>query len=94
MYCPTHSSVSLSVGFSVGFSVETVDGYRLGKLAVPHADIAEWLNFLVNPQYRADIISAEQGRDHVEICFEASEGLYLYLERRLNADAGLLPLAS
>ncbi len=90
MHCPTHCSV----GFSVGFSVEMVDGYRLGKLAVPHADIAEWLNFLVNPQYRADIVSAEQGRDHVEIYFEASEGLYFYLARRLNADTGLLSLAS
>jgi hypothetical protein len=66
------------------FSVETVDGYRLGKLGVPCSQIADWLNFLVAPQYRAEIISAEQSRESVNIYFQASEGLYLYLDMRLN----------
>jgi hypothetical protein len=70
--------------FPLQFSVETIDGYRLGKLAVPYSQIADWLNFLVAPQYRAEIISAEQCKDYVEIYFQSSEGLYLYLDMRLN----------
>ncbi|MBD2461579.1 hypothetical protein H6G89_11010 [Oscillatoria sp. FACHB-1407] len=72
--------------FPVQFSVETIDGNRLGKLAVPYSQIADWLNFLVAPQYRAEIVSAEQQREGIEIYFEASEGLYLYLDMRLNCD--------
>ncbi|MGJ3246666.1 MAG: hypothetical protein ACFE0I_11385 [Elainellaceae cyanobacterium] len=68
----------------IQFSVEMIDGYRLGKLGIPLSQIADWLNFLVAPQYRADIISAEQTRDRVDIYFQASEGLYLYLDMRLS----------
>lgn len=68
----------------LAFTVETVDGYRLGRLSVPLPHIADWLNFLATPHYRADIISAEQGRDRVTLYFEASEGLYAYLDARLN----------
>lgn len=70
----------------VQFSVDIIDGNRLGRLTVPHTQIADWLNFLVAPQYRAEIVAAEQRREGVEIYFEASEGLYLYLDMRLNCD--------
>jgi hypothetical protein len=66
------------------FSVETVDGCRLGKLGVPSSQIADWLNFLVTPQYRAEIVAAEQNQEWIDIYFQASEGLYLYLDTRLN----------
>ena len=66
------------------FTVETIDGSRLGKLDVPLSEIADWLNFLVTPHYQAEIISAEQEKDWINIYFEAGEGLYTYLDRRLN----------
>jgi hypothetical protein len=66
------------------FSVETVDGDRLGKLGVPSSQIADWLNFLITPQYRAEIVAAEQNQEWIDIYFQASEGLYLYLDARLN----------
>jgi len=66
------------------FSVETVDGDRLGKLGVPSSQIADWLNFLITPQYRAEIVAAEQNQEWIDIYFQASEGLYLYLDTRLN----------
>jgi len=72
---------------SVDFSIELIDGYRLGKLAVPIAQVADWLNFLINPQYQAEIVSAEQARDRLDIYFQASEGVYLYLEQRLHSSA-------
>ncbi|HEY9887396.1 MAG TPA: hypothetical protein V6D02_03295 [Candidatus Obscuribacterales bacterium] len=68
---------------SVTFQVETVDGYQLGRLGVPLADVAEWLNFLVTPHYRAAIVAAEQEGDRLSIYFEANDGLYSYLEHRL-----------
>lgn len=67
------------------FSVETIDGDRFGKLTVPQGQIADWLNFLVNPQYHADLMWAEQEHEVVHLYFEANEGLYLYLDMRLNA---------
>ena len=66
------------------FSVETVDGCRLGKLGIPCAQVADWLNFLIAPHYQAELISAEQTWEQVDIYFQASEGLYLYLDTRLN----------
>ncbi|NJN87383.1 MAG: hypothetical protein HC881_15100 [Leptolyngbyaceae cyanobacterium SL_7_1] len=69
---------------STTFSVETIDGCHLGKLAIPYNQIADWLNFLTNSQYRTEIISAEQGSSSVDIYFQASEGLYLYLGMRLS----------
>jgi hypothetical protein len=72
---------------STTFSVETIDGCRFGKLAIPHSQIADWLNFLTNPQYRTDMISAEQESSSVTIYFQASEGLYLYLGMRLSHTA-------
>jgi hypothetical protein len=66
------------------FSVETVDGCRLGKLGVPSSQIADWLNFLVTPQYRAEIVAAKQNQEWIDIYFQASEGLYLYLDTQLN----------
>lgn len=66
------------------FSVEIVDGCRLGKLVVPFSQMADWLNFLVASHYRAEIVGAEQHRDGVDLYFQASEGLYLYLDMRLN----------
>jgi hypothetical protein len=72
------------------FATIMIDGYHLGKLSVPCSQIADWLNFLVAPQYRIEIVSAEQTSSQVEIYFQASEGLYLYLDMRLNqVDAAL-----
>ncbi|RZM77179.1 hypothetical protein [Leptolyngbya iicbica] len=65
------------------FQINVVDGFRLGCLQVPLAQVADWLNFLVTPHYRVDIISSEQVGDRLHIHFEASEGLYAYLENRL-----------
>jgi hypothetical protein len=65
------------------FGVEIVDGYRLGRLLVPLSEVADWLNFLVTPHYRAEIVSAEQVSDRLCIYFEANEGLYSYLEGKL-----------
>jgi hypothetical protein len=73
--------------FSVRFCVETIDGDRFGKLSIPQTHIADWLNFLVSPQYQAEIISAEQDRESLSIYFKASEGLYLYLDMRLNQES-------
>ncbi|MBE7381896.1 MAG: hypothetical protein F6J95_010850 [Leptolyngbya sp. SIO1E4] len=70
---------------NAAFAIEVVDGYRLGRLRVPLPQVADWLNFLVTPHYQADIISAEQERNRLSIYFEASEGLYSYLESRLTA---------
>ncbi|MEL6382603.1 MAG: hypothetical protein AAFQ89_09030 [Cyanobacteria bacterium J06626_18] len=69
---------------NAAFSVEVVDGHRLGRLGVPLLQVADWLNFLATPHYQAEIISAEQARDRLSIYFEASEGLYAYLEARLH----------
>jgi hypothetical protein len=66
------------------FSLETVDGDRLGKLAVPYTQIAQWINFLASPHYDAQVIFAEQNLHTVEIYFQACEGLYSYLENRIN----------
>lgn len=68
---------------SVTFRVDVVDGWRLGCLQVPLPEIADWLNFLVTPHYRAEIVSAEQTGDRLQIYFAGNEGLYAYLERRL-----------
>ena len=65
------------------FQVEIIDGYRFGHLEVPLTEVAEWLNFLVTPHYRADLVSAEQAGDRLNLYFEANEGLYTYLEERL-----------
>lgn len=72
-------------GFKPQFVVETVDGARMGKLTIPMTQVADWLNFLVTPHYRAEIIAAEQTRQGIDIYFEAGEGLYTYLEGRLGA---------
>ena len=72
------------------FSVEVVDGYRLGCLQVPLPQVADWLNFLVTPHYQADIISAEQRGDRLQIYFEANEGVYTYLETCLNRPVELV----
>lgn len=66
------------------FQIEIIDGHRLGKLSLPLGETADWINFLADPQYQAEIISAEQGIDRLELYFEASEGLYLYLDMRLH----------
>lgn len=66
------------------FSVETIDGHDLGRLTVPLTSIADWLNFLASPQYRTHLVSAEQSADHVDLYFQASDGVYLYLDVRLN----------
>lgn len=75
---------------SVTFRVDVVDGFRLGCLQVPLAEVADWLNFLVTPHYRADIISAEHQGDRLQIYFEANEGLYVYLDRRLTTTLELV----
>lgn len=69
---------------TVTFGIEVVDGYRLGRLKVPVTQVADWLNFLVTPHYRADIVSAEQEGDRLNLYFEANEGLYTYLENTLR----------
>ena len=66
------------------FTVETIDGARLGKLDIPLPQISDWLNFLITPHYQAEIISAEQEQNLIKVYFEAGEGLYAYLDRRLN----------
>ncbi|MEO0406951.1 MAG: hypothetical protein AAF289_06330 [Cyanobacteria bacterium P01_A01_bin.135] len=70
------------------FSVETVDGCRLGRLSVPYTQIADWLNFLSAPHYDAEIISAQQDQRGVDLYFDASDGVYLYLETALNQALG------
>lgn len=72
------------VSQQVSFAIEVVDGYRLGRLWVPLLQIADWINFLATPHYRAEIISAEQDNDRLSLYFVASEGLYTYLEAKLN----------
>jgi len=74
------------------FFIEQVDGCHLGKLWVPLPQVADWLNFLIAPHYDIEILSVEQGNDHISIAFQASEGVYLYLDRTLNASE--LALAS
>jgi len=76
---------------SVTFRVDVIDGRRLGCLQVPLPEIADWLNFLVTPHYRAEIVSAEQLGDRLQIYFAGNEGLYAYLEHRLT---GALNLAA
>ena len=83
------------------FSFETVDGDRLGKLAVPYPQLARWLNFLTSPHYGVQIVYTEQDSERVTIYFDASEGIYHYLSDRLaieshqsQADAVPLVLAS
>jgi len=73
------------VASSGTFRVDVVDGFRLGCLQVPLPEVADWLNFLVTPHYRAEIVSAEQLGDRLQLHFEANDGLYTYLERRLGA---------
>lgn len=68
------------------FSQEMIDGDRFGKLVVPYAQIAHWINFLASPHYGAHVVFAEQNPYGVEIYFQGCEGLYSYLERRVNAD--------
>ncbi|MBD2075279.1 hypothetical protein H6F86_15530 [Phormidium sp. FACHB-592] len=80
------------------FSLEMVDGEKLGKLAVPYVQVARWLNFLTSPHYGAQIIFAEQGREGVTIYFDACDGMYSYLNDRLNPEraphqAESIPLA-
>lgn len=74
---------------AVTFRIDQVDGLRLGCLQVPCSEVADWLNFLVTPHYRADIVSAEQQGDRLHIYFAANEGLYVYLENRLMPAIGL-----
>jgi len=71
------------------FAVEIVDGYRLGRLWVPLPQVADWLNFLATPHYQAELVSAEQSGDCLSLYFEASEGVYSYLEARLHPAAEL-----
>lgn len=66
------------------FSTETIDGCRLGCLHVPTAQMADWLNFLITPQYQVSLLSVEQTEDTLSLYFDASEGVYLYLDMRLN----------
>jgi hypothetical protein len=68
------------------FSFEVVDGDRLGKLAVPLSQIAEWINFLTSPHYGTTIVFAEQNNEGVTIYFDACEGLYGYLSDRVNGE--------
>lgn len=68
---------------TASFGVEIIDGYRFGHLQVPLTEVADWLNFLVTPHYRATIVSAEQQGNWLSLYFEANEGLYAYLECQL-----------
>ncbi|MBD0335698.1 MAG: hypothetical protein ICV62_09430 [Cyanobacteria bacterium Co-bin13] len=77
----------MATKFEPRFVTEIIDGTRMGKLTVPLAQTADWINFLVTPHYRAEIIAAEQTRQGIEIYFAAGEGLYAYLEGRLGAVA-------
>jgi len=74
------------------FMIDCTDGEQLGKLSVSLNEVADWLNFLATPHYRATIVSAEQASDSVTIYFHGNEGLYLYLERLFTES--LFPMAS
>jgi hypothetical protein len=86
--------------FELKFSLEVVEGTRLGKLVVPLAQVARWLNFLTSPHYGAEIIFSEQGQETVTIYFDAYDEVYSYLSDRLSESKPfapartLLPLAS
>lgn len=67
------------------FFTEMVDGCRLGCLRVPVSQVSDWLNFLIAPQYRVSLLSVEQESDCLNLYFDASEGVYLYLDMRLNS---------
>lgn len=75
------------------FTVEWVDGFPLGRLWIPLSQAADWINFLVTPHYQVEIIAAEQDAEVLSICFEASEGLYSYLEGRLQGQSASLRAA-
>jgi hypothetical protein len=67
--------------------IEEGDGVRLGKLDIPNRKIADWINFLVSPRQRVQIISAESRRGGLTICFQASDVLYAYLDKKLGSSA-------
>lgn len=81
------------------FSLEIVDGDRLGKLLVPFAQIANWLNLLTSPHYEIQIVHTEQVAHGVAIYFDACEAMYWYVSDRVNTESrysssSLMPLAS
>jgi hypothetical protein len=75
------------------FHVEVVNGDRLGCLSIPANQIADWLNFLVSPQYQVELIAVEQASDSLKVYFDASEGFYLYLDMRLHSEHTLQQVA-
>jgi hypothetical protein len=81
------------------FSLEVVDGDRLGKLAIPFSQVANWLNLLTSPHYDIQIVHTEQAQDGVTIYFDACEVMYWYIGDRANCEHSFqersrLPLAS
>jgi len=81
------------------FSLEIVDGDRLGKLVVPFAQIASWLNILTSPHYEIQVVHTEQSDNTVTIYFDACEAVYWYVSDRVHAESrypmpSILPLAS
>ncbi|QZZ22842.1 hypothetical protein J5X98_11135 [Leptothermofonsia sichuanensis E412] len=64
--------------------VETDDGSRIGKLSLPNRKLADWINFLVSPRQRVQIVFAEERRGGLTLYFQAEERLYSYLLNRLD----------
>ncbi|MBW4519649.1 MAG: hypothetical protein KME16_08105 [Scytolyngbya sp. HA4215-MV1] len=73
--------MAVAVQFSV---IDDGEGGRLGKLDVPNRKVADWINFLVSPRQQVHIISAESRRGGLTICFQASDVLYAYLDKKLS----------
>lgn len=78
----------------LSFSVEVINGDRLGCLAIPFLQVADWINFLASPHYGAQVISAEQKGDSIHLYFQGGDGLYGYLDMRINTNAKMSPEAS
>ena len=72
----------------VKFSLEMVDGCYFGKMVLPFAQVANWLNFLTTPHYDIEILQSESVESGIVIWFQASEWLYWYLGEVLHQDGG------
>ncbi len=64
--------------------VEMEDGSRVGKLSMPNRKLADWINFLVSPRQKVQIVLAEERRGGLTLYFQADDRLYTYLENRLG----------
>ncbi|MBD1824394.1 hypothetical protein H6F51_18140 [Cyanobacteria bacterium FACHB-DQ100] len=72
------------------FVIEVCDGVRLGRLYLPFKDIAEWMNFLLEPQQQSQIVLVQQHSQGISLYFHGSERIYAYLDGRFNCQVGSL----